>query len=160
MKSEVPFLGHIVSTKGIKMDPKKIKAVQEMTFPDDVTKLRSFLGATSHYRKFIKDYVSVALPLTELLKQPSKITEASSSQVCVNSFNSLKEKLMSNNILSHPDIDRQWVLSCDASAYGIACVLQQRISGVPDQTKDGKYTTPKNSHLQPIAFFSKKLNDL
>ena len=59
----------------------------------------------------------------------------------------------------HSNLDKQWVLSCDASSYGVACVLQQRIDGNPDQDESGNYTDPKNKELRPVAYFSKKLTD-
>jgi hypothetical protein len=62
-QSEVPFLGHVVSREGIKMDPKRVAAIDNMELPSDITQLRSFLGATSHYRMFIKDYAQIAVPL-------------------------------------------------------------------------------------------------
>ena len=68
-QTEVPFLGHLVSREGIKMDPRKVAAIDNMELPTDITQLRSFLGATSHYRKFIKDYAQIALPLSELTKK-------------------------------------------------------------------------------------------
>jgi exodeoxyribonuclease III len=158
-KSEVPFLGHLVSREGIKMDPMKVAAIDNMELPQDITQLRSFLGATSHYRKFIKDFSQIALPLSELTKKGGSIKTRMAETDCKEAFEQLKASLKSDVVLLHPDLDKQWVLSCDASSYGVACVLQQRINGVPCQDANGKYTEPKNKELRPVAYFSKKLTD-
>ena len=157
-REQVPFLGHLVTREGVTMDPAKVAALDRMELPDDLTKLRSFLGATGHYRKFVKDYSMIARPLSDLTKKCSNLKQEIQKQECKQSFESLKAALRSGQVLQHPDIDRQWVLSCDASKYGVACVLQQRIPGLPDCDDDGKYTTPKPSQLRPVAFFSKKLS--
>ena len=64
---KIVYLGHIVSAKGIKTDPKKIEAVKNWTTPKMVTDVRSFLGFTNHYRRFIKGYAKVAKPLISLV---------------------------------------------------------------------------------------------
>ena len=66
---ELLYLGHIVTGEEIKMNPVKIKAVALQQPPIDVSRLRSFLGLTSYYRRFIKNYAKKAVPLTDLLKK-------------------------------------------------------------------------------------------
>ena len=66
-KLKIAYLGHIVSTKGIETDPKKVEAVKNWTVPKTVTDVRSFLGFTNYYRRFIKDYAKVARPLNILI---------------------------------------------------------------------------------------------
>lgn len=65
--SEVKYLGHIVSEEGVKTDPDKIEALKSWQVPRNIKELRSFLGFTGYYRRFIKDYARVVHPLTELL---------------------------------------------------------------------------------------------
>ena len=158
-KNEVPFLGHMVSDKGISMDPRKIQAIKELPLPTDLTKLRSFLGATSHYRKFIKNYSKIALPLSELTKKCSNLKDQIQSPACIQAFNQLKEAMCNDTVLAHPDLSKQWVLSCDASKYGVGCVLQQRTKEHPDKTGDN-YNDVKLSQLKPVAYFSKKLSEV
>ena len=66
-RSKITYLGHIVSTAGIETDPRKIEAVKDWTVPKTVTDIRSFLGFTSHYRRFIQGYMKVAQPLNTLI---------------------------------------------------------------------------------------------
>ena len=66
-KTKITYLGHIVSAKGIETDPEKVKAVRNWTVPRTVTDVRSFLGFTNHYRRFIKGYANVARPLNLLV---------------------------------------------------------------------------------------------
>ena len=66
-KLKIAYLGHIVSSKGIETDPKKVEAVKNWTVPKTVSDVQSFLGFTNYYRKFIKDYAKVARPLNVLI---------------------------------------------------------------------------------------------
>jgi hypothetical protein len=91
-KDSMPFLGHIVSSKGIQVDPKKILAVQKWPTPKNVTDVRSFLGLCSYYRKFVKDFAKVSSPLTELLK---KEQEFKWSDQCEKAMTTLKKLLFS-----------------------------------------------------------------
>ena len=65
--SEVNYLGHVVTADGIKPDPAKVKAVKEFPTPKRLTDLRTFLGLTSYYRRFIKDYAKIASSIIALL---------------------------------------------------------------------------------------------
>jgi hypothetical protein len=65
----VKYLGHIVSHDGVKVDPKKIKAMRERSTPKTLKKIRGFLGLTCYYNKFVKNYGQIATPLTTLLKK-------------------------------------------------------------------------------------------
>ena len=66
-KPEITYLGHVVSNKGIAMDPKKIRAIQQWPRPMTVTEVRRFTGLTNYYRKFVHGYARVARPLHDLV---------------------------------------------------------------------------------------------
>jgi hypothetical protein len=139
-KQKISFLGHVVTADGISMEESKLKAVMDWPAPKDIQQLRAFLGLAGYYRKFVKSFSSLALPLTELLKKDNGFVW---SEKCQQSFNTLKKAVTSAPVLILPDPDVEYVLDCDSSGYGIGAALMQ------DQGRG----------LQPIAFMSKKLLD-
>ena len=128
-KTKITYLGHIVSSKGIETDPKKIEAVKNWTIPKTVTDVRSFIGFTNHYRKFIRGYANVAKPLNILVsgenanckKAPIEWTEE-----CQITFDKLKELCSSTPILAYVDYKKPFQLQTDASDLGLGAVLYQR----------------------------------
>ncbi|XP_037496640.1 uncharacterized mitochondrial protein AtMg00860-like [Jatropha curcas] len=87
---EVSFLGHVVSSEGIRVDPMKIEAIVDWRPPRNVTEVRSFLGLAGYYRRFIKGFSIIASPLTRLLK---KAVVFHWDDRCQQSFDTLKKKL-------------------------------------------------------------------
>ena len=67
LKNSVEYLGHVLSDKGIQVDPRKIIAIESWPAPTNVSELRSFLGLASYYRRFVEGFAHVASPLTNLL---------------------------------------------------------------------------------------------
>ena len=127
-RKEVTFLGHIVTQDGIKPDTSKTEAVSSIPTPTNISELRKFLGFTSYFRKFVKDYATIAKPLYNLTK---KSTDWKWSKECEESFQSLKGKLVSYPVLAYPDIDGgRFILDCDASDHGIGAVLSQEQDGI------------------------------
>ena len=69
--SEVDYLGHHVGKAGVSVDPKKIEAMKDWPHPKTLKRLHGFIGLTSYYHKFVKNYGNIAAPLTALLKNNS-----------------------------------------------------------------------------------------
>ncbi|KAL8256011.1 hypothetical protein R6Q59_031078 [Mikania micrantha] len=120
---EVQFLGHIVNEKGLHMDPAKIDAVKNWSTPKTPTDIRSFLGLSGYYRRFISNLYRIAVPLTSLT-QKDKPYEWGPKQE--EAFQTLKQKLCDAPILTLPDGNDDFVVYCDTSNLGIGCVLMQR----------------------------------
>lgn len=120
-KSAVTYLGHIVSAEGVAMDPSKVDAVESWPIPRTIRALRSFLGLTGYYRKFIAGYGSVAAPLTTLLK----IDAFHWTEETVEAFCQLKQALLAAPLLQLPDFDKRFFIHCDASGSGFGAVLHQ-----------------------------------
>ena len=138
----VKFLGHIVSADGVATDPEKLRRVQEWPQPKNVSDLRSFLGLTGYYRRFIEHYAAKAAPLTDLTSKRKRFcwTETQDDAFC-----KLTEELCSPPVLQYPifDPDRPFILKTDASDIAAGAVLCQR------QDDKGEYA---------IAYASRKFN--
>jgi hypothetical protein len=87
---EVAFLGHIITEGGIKVDPGKISEILDWKQPKDVSKMRSFLGLTGYYIKFIEGFSNLVKPLTSLLEKGKEFKWDEACQKC---FAELKKKL-------------------------------------------------------------------
>ncbi|WVZ84755.1 hypothetical protein U9M48_031746 [Paspalum notatum var. saurae] len=119
---EVSFLGHILSKKGVAVDPSKVKDVLNWKQPETVTEIRSFLGLAGYYRRFIKDFSKTAKPMTSLTKKNAKYVWSSN---CEEAFQTLKKLLTSAPVLAQPDVTKPFDVYCDASDSGLGCVLMQ-----------------------------------
>nr|GEX01391.1 retrovirus-related Pol polyprotein from transposon 297 family [Tanacetum cinerariifolium] len=118
---QVEYLGHIISGEGVSIDPSKIIAMQKWPTPVTLKQLRSFLGLTGYYRRFIKDYVSINKPLTSLLKNNSFAWNSSAHA----SFEALKVAMSQDPVLALPDFNKPFIMETHASKMGIGAVLQQ-----------------------------------
>ncbi|KAL2317625.1 hypothetical protein Fmac_031501 [Flemingia macrophylla] len=85
---EVKFLGHVISKKGISVDSSKVEAVLQWESPRTVTEIRSFLGLAGYYRRFIKEFSRIAMPLTQLTKKGQKFEW---TEKCENSCKNLRK---------------------------------------------------------------------
>jgi len=120
--SEVSFLGHVVSSGGIAVDPSKVDAISQWETPKSVTEVRSFLGLAGYYRRFIEGFSKLALPLTQLTCKGKVFVWGAQ---CDNNFNELKQRLTTASILILPRSDGPFVVYCDASKLGLGGVLMQ-----------------------------------
>ena len=120
---EIKLLGHIISHGSVLMDPGKISALKERISPKCVKDIQIFLGGSGYYRRFIKDYATIALPMTNLLKGTEKFVWGSEQE---ESFTKLKDALTSYPILKLPDFSKPFILYTDASNYAMGSVLSQK----------------------------------
>nr|GEY18930.1 reverse transcriptase domain-containing protein [Tanacetum cinerariifolium] len=122
MVKEGIVLGHKISKEGIEVDKAKVEVIAKLPHPTTVKGIRSFLGHAGFYRRFIKDFLKIARPMTRLLE---KDTPFLFSKECVEAFQTLKRKLTEAPILIAPDWDLPFELMCDASDFAIGAILGQ-----------------------------------
>jgi len=125
-RRSVAFLGHIVSEKGIAMQPEKVQAIRDWPLCRNLTELRAFLGTTGYYPRFVKNFSAIAAPLFGLLK---KVVRFNWTAECQQAFDTLKLKLMTEPILALPNDAGTYVIDTDASDFGLGAVLSQEQFG-------------------------------
>jgi hypothetical protein len=119
---EIQFLGHVLSAKGIAVDPSKVKDILEWKPPTTVHQVRSFLGLAGYYCRFILDFSKLVKPITSLLKIDTNFNWSSR---CNKAFEQLKILLTTSPVLAQPDIEKPFDVYCDASGSGLGYVLMQ-----------------------------------
>uniref|UniRef100_A0A388K617 Reverse transcriptase domain-containing protein n=1 Tax=Chara braunii TaxID=69332 RepID=A0A388K617_CHABU len=137
-RTRVLYLGHEISAEGLKPDDAKVASIRDWPRPQSVTEMRSFLGITGYYRNFVKNYSIVVAPLTDLthLDTPWEWTDR-----CEAAFRHLKHALTHHEVLKLPDPNKPFIVTMDASQFGIGAVLAQQ---------EGK-------KLRPVEYTSKKM---
>jgi hypothetical protein len=119
---KVPFLGHILLEDGIFVDPSKVQEVLDWKAPTTVHEVRSFLDLAGYYRRFILDFSKIAKSMTSLLQKDQKFIW---TEECEATFSTLRKLLTTAPVLAQPDIEKPFDVFCDASKYGLGCVLMQ-----------------------------------
>jgi hypothetical protein len=119
---QVAFLGHVILKGGISVDPSKAEDVLSWNAPTSVSDIQSFLGLARYYLRFIKGFLKISKPMTELLEKDKKFEWTPS---CEASFQELKKRLTTALILVMPDMEKSFSIYCDASGQGLGCVLIQ-----------------------------------
>ncbi|GKB15794.1 putative reverse transcriptase domain-containing protein [Tanacetum coccineum] len=119
----VQFLGHVIDSSGVHVDPAKIEAIKNWAAPTTPTEVRQFLGLAGYYRRFIKEFSLISKPLTKLTQKNKPYVWGDDEE---EAFQTLKLKLCSAPILSLPEGSEDFVVYCDASLKGFGAVLMQR----------------------------------
>lgn len=138
LKTEILYLGHLVTKDGILPDPNKITVIENYPKPKNSDEVRRFVAFSNYYRKFIYNFAILTLPLNRLCRKniPFEWTKE-----CEQSFQLLKKALMSPPVLQYPDFSKEneFILQTDASSLAIGAVLC-------------------NKDLRPVAYASRPLN--
>ena len=139
-KTEVSYLGYIISKDGLRASDERVQAILQYATPTDLKQLESFVGKLNYYGKFLPAFASVCAPLNQLR---CKDTPWKWSAECAAAFDPLKQMLADRTRLVHFDPEKPIVLATDASPYGIGAVISHVL---PDGSEE------------PIAFASKTLS--
>ncbi|GJR80862.1 putative reverse transcriptase domain-containing protein [Tanacetum coccineum] len=120
---KVQYLGHVIDSRGIHVDPVKIESIKDWTSPKTPTKIRQFLGLSRYYRRFIEGFSKIAKSMTKLTQKGVKFDWGEKEE---NAFQLIKQKLCSVSILALPEGSEDFVVYYDASHKGLGVVLMQR----------------------------------
>ena len=138
-RTQVQYLGHIVSDQGIQTDPDKIAALKQWPTPSNLKELRSFLGFAGYYRRFVCNYSKIVKPLNALLvghstnkkgRRKKEATPWTWELEQQQAFDLIIEKLTSPPVLAYADYSRPFILNVDASGDGLGAVLYQEQEGI------------------------------
>ena len=148
-KSEIDYLGFVISKNGLKPNDQKVQAIKSLRPPTTVKQVRSFIGMTTWYRQFIPNFAGCAEPLINLTKKYAKFIW---DDKCERAFTFLKDSLSTIPLLAYPDVNKPYTLYTDASDTCVGAVLVQ-----------DEEITNEDGIIQiiekPIYFISHKLSD-
>lgn len=126
LKKEVTYLGHKCTDKGILPDSSKFQAITDWPAPTDKDSIKRFVATCNYYRNFVPDIALLARPLNHLTKKRVPFVW---SEECQESFTKLKAALVNPQILQYPQFDKEFIITTDASKFGIGAVLSQITDG-------------------------------
>lgn len=124
-RGELKYLGYVVDSHGLHVDPAKVQAILDIPTPRNVSGVETLIGTASWYRRFIPEFSTIVTPLTNLLKENKTWCWTDDCDVAVSG---IKERLISARILNCPDFDLPFYVQTDASVYGLGAVLSQNLS--------------------------------
>ncbi|KAF1314684.1 reverse transcriptase, partial [Globisporangium splendens] len=119
---EIPVLGCFVGKSGVRVDPEKVKAIDDWPVPKNVKQLRQWLGLANYLHKYTRNYAALVQPLTQLLKKDVEWKWSKDHQT---TFEEVKKSLREAPVLALPNHDKPFHVVCDASDYTIGCALMQ-----------------------------------
>jgi hypothetical protein len=121
-QKEIHYLGHIISSEGISVDPEKVKAIMEWPVQKNSHEVRSFMGLAVYYQRFVEGFSKIVKPITTL---QCKGVRYEWMEECDSAFIKLKSLLTSAPILRVPDMEKDFTVYMDASKQGLGVVLMQ-----------------------------------
>ena len=121
-KSHVCYLGFLIGESGIRCDNSKVEAINKITIPTSIDEVRHFNGMCSYYHKFISHYSDITKCFNDMTKKGAVFKW---TKECNTAFKLLKEKLMEEPVLISPQVNKDYVINCDASKYSYLGILQQ-----------------------------------
>lgn len=139
LAKEVTYLGFIITTDGLRTDPKKTECISRYPQPQNVKQVQSFMGLCNYYRRYIDDYAGLARPLYDLCKKDEAFLW---SEQCENAFREFKKRLSTPPLLIFPNFAQPFILRTDCSMLSASGILSQ--GEIP--------------YDKPIHYFSKVLN--
>ena len=148
LESETNYLGFIIGKDGIKPDPKKVEAIGSLPIPTCVREVRSFIGMSSYYRRFIPNFSEIAEPIIALTKKHAHYKWSAKHD---EAFQYLKDSLSVVPLLAYPDTNKPYTLYTDASGTCIGACLTQSCDMADDEI-------PNVSNEKPIYYLSHKLS--
>nr|GEX61245.1 retrotransposon protein, putative, Ty3-gypsy subclass [Tanacetum cinerariifolium] len=128
----IQFLGHVIDSEGVHVNPAKIEAIKNWATPTTPTEVRQFLGLAGYYRRFIEGFSLISKPLTKLTQKNKKFEWEIEAE---EAFQTLKQKLCCAPILALPEGSKDFVVYCDASLRGFGAVLMQREKVIADASR-------------------------
>ena len=140
-KKHVSYLGFLIGETGICCDRSKVEAINKIVTPTSIEEVCQFNGMCSYYQKFILHYSDISKCFNDMTKKGATFNW---TKECDTAFKLLKEKLMEDPVLIRPQVDKDYVIHCDASKYSYSGILQQ--------------TRPGTEELVPVAYFSGNFN--
>jgi RNase H-like domain found in reverse transcriptase/Reverse transcriptase (RNA-dependent DNA polymerase) len=141
-KTTMEYLGLIIQEGKLSMDPVKLSGIRDWPTPTMVKQVRGFIGFANFYRRFIKKFSELVLPLNNLLRKNAKFDW---NDQCQEAFETLKGRFLQEPVLMMPDHSKPFQIESDASKYASGAVLTQ---------------TDINGDRHPVAFLSKTFTDM
>ncbi|GKA21246.1 putative reverse transcriptase domain-containing protein [Tanacetum coccineum] len=151
---KVRFLGHVIDSRGIHVDPAKIESIKDWASPKTPTEIRQFLGLAGYYWRFIEGFSKIAKSMTKLTQKGIKFDWGEKEE---NVFQLIKQKLCSAPILALPEGSEDFVVYCDASHKGLGAVLMQREKVIAYASRQLK-VHEENYTTHDLELGSKELN--
>ena len=136
-KKQVSYLGFLIGETGIHCDRSKVETINKIITPTSIEEVCQFNGICSYYRKFISHYSDINKCFNDMTKKGATFNW---TKECDAAFKLLKEKPMEDPVLISPQVDKDYIIHCDASKYSYSGILQQ--------------TRPQTEELAPVAYFS------